>query len=497
MTYTSDALKKIRVTTEPHADLQKARSPLALWIEKVAYKHKQHLVWIHVTLFLFFMTLMIIPLFTPNPVASSTLFNNLKLFSTFLFWGLWFPLVFVSVIFAGRIWCGVLCPMGAASEWANKIGLKRKIPAWLRWEGTPILSFLLITILGQTLDVRDQTDAMLEIFGGTLILAVLIGLLFGRQKRAWCRHACPIGLLLGVFSRLSLVHLAPKMPQAGGDRYAERGICPTMIEINHKAESRHCIECFRCVKPSSSGGLFVRFRSLGEEIVHIRDYHPSMAEIWFMFLATGVALGGFLWLILPQYQSFRTIVGTWFIEHGAYWIGNIGPHWLMSVHAGQGQAYNWLDFITIVGFMFFCMALSTLVLSAATALTAVLAGRYGAPYSFKQRYVELGYLFAPIAMISIIIGLGDLLFGALASLHIPLWFLTGLKLGLFIASMLWSIQLGYHILGRQQLTPVGRWVALMPSIVACLLIAAAWWPAIFGWHVSMLEMYRTHLALFS
>lgn len=486
-------LKPIAITVEKDSDYTQKRSPIALAIESWFYRHKNQLVFVHIAMFLFFLALMVIPLVTHIPDESATIWNNVRLFSIFLFWGLWFPLVFASVIFAGRLWCGVLCPMGAASEWANKIGFKRPIPAWLRWEGTPIISFLLITILGQTIDVRDVNSAMLEIFGATLVVALLIGLLFGNLKRAWCRHACPIGLLLGVFSRLSIVQFAPKIRHPGGDKYAERGICPTLVDINHKTESRHCIECFRCVKPSSPGGLFIKFRRAGHEIMHIREFNPNAAEVWFMFMATGIALGGFLWLILPQYQTLRQYVGDWFINHGWYWIGNSGPSWLMSVNPLQNQSYNWLDFMMIVGFMLLCMLFSMIVLSGATAIASYLAGKFNGDRDFKSRFVELGYQFAPVAMISIIIGLGDQLFKQLSVWGLPAHLLSAGKLTLFIGALIWSFYLGYTILKKQKVSKIGRWIALIPGMIGSIIVAWSWWPAIFGIHFSMLDYYRTHL----
>jgi hypothetical protein len=84
------------------------------------------------------------------------------------------------------------------------------------------VSSLVITILGQTLDVRDYSSALLEVFGGTLVIALIIGFLYGRgrEKRAWCRHACPIGLLLGVFLRLGAVDRVPKRPASGIELFA-------------------------------------------------------------------------------------------------------------------------------------------------------------------------------------------------------------------------------------------------------------------------------------
>ncbi len=175
---------------------------LAQRIEAFFFAQRAKLKFVHAAMFVFFLAVIVVPVWLPDPPQDATPFTNFTTFANYALWGLWFPLVFLSVIVTGRSWCGLLCPMGAASEWANRVGLKRVIPSWLSWQGTPIVSFLLVTILGQTVGVRDHPEAIAEVFGGTMIFAVLIGYLYGRNKRAWCRHMCPIGLLLGVFSRI-------------------------------------------------------------------------------------------------------------------------------------------------------------------------------------------------------------------------------------------------------------------------------------------------------
>ncbi len=488
-------LHEIPVNVTPHPDYIQRKTRFAPWLERFFYRHRDKLVWIHAAMFVFFMVLLFLPLFLPEPLQGATPLNNFTEFSIYLFWGLWFPLVFVSVLFSGRSWCGILCPLGAASQWSNKIGLKRKIPAWLRWEGTPIVSFIIVTILGQTLDVRDQPLGLAELFGGVLVIALIIGFLYGRNKRAWCRHACPIGLLLGVFSRLGALEFAPKHKQPGGDTYTEKGVCPTMIAVSRKEESRHCIECFRCVKPSSNGGLFLRFRKPGEEIEKIRQYNPNLAEIIFMFLATGVALGGFLWLILPSYQVIKQALGSFFIDNGWMWVGNAGPAWLMSVHPEQRQVFNWLEFIMIVGFMTFYMFAALGLLTLCNSLSAWFAGRFGGGGSFKQRFTQLGYQFAPVAMISIIIGLGELLFKQLSFLGLNALAIEILKIALFTGAIAWSFYLGHKILSAQHLKGLKKWITLSPGLLGSLMIGAAWWPAIFGLHYSVLGHYRHALVL--
>ncbi len=447
-------------------------------IEAFFVRHREHLMWVHGAMFLGFLALIFLPLALPEPAEDATALTDFTRLANFILWGLWFPLVFLSVIFTGRSWCGLLCPMGAASEWANRKGLQRAIPAWVRWEGTPILSFAFITLLGQTVGVRDHPEAVAEVFGGTLAAAILLGWIYGRNKRAWCRHMCPIGLLLGVFSRLGAVQFVPKRPRPGGERYTEKTVCPTMISIPHKQESRHCIECFRCVQPEARGGLSLRLRRPGEEIERIAHHHPNPYETWFLFLGTGLALGGFLWLVLPVYERFRQALGEWAFDRGWFWIGESGPGWLMSVHPERREVFNWLDFGSIVGFMLGTMLAITLILGLTTAFAAWLARRQGGARGFRPAFVELGYQYAPVAMVSLVLGLGAALFEPLSALDPAL---PGLVKGtLFAAGLLWSLWLGDRILKGQGLTGGRRWLPALPGILGSLAVGAAWWPGVFG-----------------
>ena len=453
---------------------------LAAGIEDLFVRNRDRLVWLHGVFFVFFLALIFLPLLLPEPPEDATPLNNFTALSLYAMWGLWFPLVFLSVIFTGRSWCGILCPMGAASEWANKRGLKRPIPAWVRWEGTPIVSFLLITILGQTVGVRDHPEAMAEVFGGTLLAALLLGFFYGRNKRAWCRHMCPIGLLLGVFSRIGAWQFAPKRKRPGGDSYTERTVCPTMIDIPRKEESRHCIECFRCVNPRARGGLFLKLRRPGEEIEQIRSHNPNPYEVWFLFLGTGVSLGGFLWLVLPSYWELREAVAEWFFAHGWFWIGESGPSWLMSVHPERREVFAWLDFITISGFMTACMLAFALVLGLTTWLAAWLSGTQAGDRTLRERFVELGYQYAPVAMVSLVIGLGATLFESLRAVGLDAAHVAWVKAALFMIGILWSVWLGSRILGRQGVSPGRRWLPLAPGLLGSLFVGATWWPGIFG-----------------
>ncbi|MBK1698209.1 4Fe-4S binding protein [Rhodovibrio salinarum] len=442
-------------------------------IEAVAVALRPYLPIVHLCMFVGFFVLIVGPALLPG----SEIAQQLGDLARFLIWTLWFPLVFISVLLTGRSWCGLLCPMGAASEWMNRIGRKRPVPGWLRWGGTPIVSFLLVTTLGQTLGVRDYASAILEVFGLTFLAALVIGYFYGQgqKKRAWCRHACPIGLLLGVFSRLSMVDLAPKRPKAGGDAYDTRGLCPTMIDLRRKTESRHCVMCARCVNPDKKGGLALQFRNPGAEIADIRNHHPSSFEVWFLFLGTGIALGGFLWLVLPLYQNLRQATVNWVIEHGYLWLGNPGPAWLMSVHPDAREVFTWIDFFLISGWMIGVMLALTVVLAALQATGAWLAGRLGAHGRFGERFVALSYQVAPPAMISLLLGLGIDLFGL-----VPQAAAASVKVVALGAAVIWGGWLGWQILKNLGLPGARAAVATLPGLIGGLAVASAWWPAIVG-----------------
>ena len=84
---------------EGHQATGKPRHPWARAIDRLMYQHRHQLVYVHVMMFVVFLALLIIPLFLPPPLQQDNITNNFSSFALFLIWGLWFPLVFVSVIF--------------------------------------------------------------------------------------------------------------------------------------------------------------------------------------------------------------------------------------------------------------------------------------------------------------------------------------------------------------------------------------------------------------
>ena len=468
----------MRTAHFPTAATRIAMPQMTRSAESFFVRHRHRLPWIHAAMFVAFVLLLLVPPFMPLPAEQDGALDSYRLFANTVLWGVWFPLVLLSVVVTGRSWCGLFCPMGAASEWANARGLKRVIPAWVKWPGTPIVSFIVVTIWAQTIGARDHVESSAILFGGVMLMAIVIGFVFGRSKRAWCRHMCPIGLLLGVYARLGAVDFRPKRPEAGGDRWTEATACPTMIDLKHKTESRHCIECFRCVNPRAKGGLTLALRHPGAEIEEIGRRNASLSEVMFLFLGAGVALGGFLWLVLDSYQEYRLWSATTAIRNGILWIGEAGPSWLMAVYPEEREVFRWVDFLTITSYMASVMLLITVALSATTALSAWLSGWLGGYGSFRRRFVELGYQAAPVAMVSLLLGIGGELFGTLAVFGLSADAVRLLKFALFVGGGLWSLHLGQRILAAQGVPAPRNWLPLLAGSGGALLLGAAWYRAI-------------------
>ena len=433
-------------------------------IEDFFVKNREKFICLYIGMLIIFAVLIGIPPFLPLPAEDATIWDNFALLAKFLIWGLWFPLVLLSVILFGRLWCGLLCPQGALAEYAGKKRLNRPIPRWMRWEGMPIISFIVVTILGQLVGVRDYPLAAAEILVGTMVLATLVGFLYANGRRPWCRYLCPIGPLLGIFSRLGAV----SFEKNGGDG---RGcVCPTFINTANKVASSNCIECFRCVNPETSHSLHLRIRHPGLEIEEIKKREPSLWEVVFLFSATGLALGAFHWQVNPVYMHYKQVLGSFLLSLGLVdFIGKSGPWWIMVNYPEAGELFNYLDFISITTFMIGSMVI---VAGALFFLTFIAALIFREKEGDMATVTRLGYLHAPVALVSLMLGLGLILFQTFVDLGFSKMTVQTMQAILFISGAVWSIYLAMKLHERWS-------TALIPHMAGIGFIAAAWYKVLF------------------
>jgi len=207
--------------------------------------------------------------------------------------------VVILTLLLGRVYCTMLCPLGVLmdfSAWlARRTGKRRKLPYrparnWLRilvvlvcaiglLVGTALPLALLdpyslfgkITaatlrpLLGtinhwiaatgaiNPVDISPVAWTSFIIAFGLLVPVVLLAVFRGRL---WCNTVCPVGAVLGFFSKHALFRLEIANSACVACSMCER-VCPAQcIDFkNHKIDHSRCIMCLDCVTSCKRSGI--------------------------------------------------------------------------------------------------------------------------------------------------------------------------------------------------------------------------------------------------
>ena len=218
------------------------------------------------------------PAFLPLPAADAHWYNNLVILAQWLFWGLWWPFVILSMIFLGRTWCGVFCPEGTLTEAASRFGLGKAVPRWMKWGGWPFVAFALTTIYGQLVSVYQYATATLLVLGGSTVAAIGVGFVYGHGKRVWCRHLCPVNGVFAALARLAPVHFRVDTGAwaANAARIPVHPVnCAPLVRIRRMTGPSECHMCGRC--SGLRGAIHLAPRSANDELAQLG---PESARGW-------------------------------------------------------------------------------------------------------------------------------------------------------------------------------------------------------------------------
>ena len=459
---------------------------LAARIELAFLRHPRILPGIHLFMILFYLMLILVPPLLPAPPENATPFTSFVRFSQFVFWYLWWPFVVLSMIVFGRAWCGFLCPEGALAGWAARFGGDRPIPRWMRWGGIPLVAFVGITIYGQLIGVYEYPGPQLLILGGSTALAMTFALIYTRRGWVWCRYLCPVSLLFGVFSRLGAMHfrvdhsrLAAWRPSPGED--GKKDPCPVFIYLPKMATNRYCLMCFRCAGWRDS--IHLRSRRPGAELLKINTAEPLFWEVVFLFGAIGLPLGVFHWTVNPLFQQLKQFLGGLALASGLGGLmGSSAPWWLLSNHPDAGEVFNLLDGISIATFLLGATLLAIGFLSTLTWLSArVVRSTFREETALQEIFTRIGYLYTPLSLLSLFLGLSQLTFGYLKTVGFPGPATDVIRGVLLVGGPLWSLHLARRILALQTADRRRARLALLPHLAGVALIIAAWVPVFYLW----------------
>ncbi len=225
--------------------------------------------------------------------------------------GIVVALLVLTFVF-GRVYCSVICPLGVMQDVIAFFG-KKKIknrysytPA-RKWLRRIVLVVFLVTLVAPGVSVLAHLVAPYSAYGriasnlfapvyqwgnnllayfaeragsyafysvevwlksiSTFVVAALtfavVAVLAWRGGRTWCNTICPVGTILGFFSRYSLFR-----PVINLDKCNSCGLCARNCKsscINpkeHQIDYSRCVACFDCVETCRKGAIQYQLRSV-------------------------------------------------------------------------------------------------------------------------------------------------------------------------------------------------------------------------------------------
>ncbi|MBF0436989.1 MAG: c-type cytochrome [Magnetococcales bacterium] len=216
-------------------------------------------------------------------------------FATVLVWGLWWPLVIISVFFVGSAWCAI-CPWETLAKlvvfrriWrrpAEGNAVVRRVPAAWRNVYPALLLFVGLTWLELGAGVTSIPWATAGMALIMFLLATTCLVFF--ERKAFCRYFCPVGRTIGYYSRLAPIEIRPSQEDVcincktlecyNGTRDIEP--CPTHLTLGRFGENTFCISCGSCVLSCPYKNVTWRLRSMASEAINVARPHWDGA--WFM-----------------------------------------------------------------------------------------------------------------------------------------------------------------------------------------------------------------------
>ena len=221
-------------------------------------------------------------------------------------------------LFARRVFCSWVCPVGTVAEWMARLGARvsrwlkfrrnrfalglyeppAQVDRVLRWLRLPILLIILFFTYktGElvfraydpyyvlfSMNGHDVKPFSYALLAGVLVLGVVIPM-------AWCRYLCPLGIVLAPFSRIGWLRLRRIDSACSGCGKCET-VCPQSIPLAgkdevHSGECTLCLECTSaCPRPSA---LSIQGPNLGDRLLPKRIPAVALPVLIVLFAVLGI-----------------------------------------------------------------------------------------------------------------------------------------------------------------------------------------------------------------
>ena len=238
--------------------------------------------------------------------------NSNKSLATILIWVIWWSLLIISLALAGRVWC-LMCPFGAIGDWVQRqtfykkindaFSLNRKWPVKFRNLSLAALFFLIITWADFQFNLVNSPLNTAYFIVALLGLIVIISILF--ERRSFCRYACPITGLIGLYSMFAPLELRTKEKETCKtckEKYCISGnengyACPVFEYPGTMDKNTYCVLCTECVKTCHRNNISFNIRSFAGDF--LTTTKTRMDEALFILMLLGVTIFQTLIMIRP------------------------------------------------------------------------------------------------------------------------------------------------------------------------------------------------------
>ncbi len=446
-------------------------SPRRTWLQRLGEGMRRHGATIRAiqwAVVVFYLGLVTVPAFLPLPPQGAHLVNNLVLFAQFLFWGIWWPFVMVSMLLFGRLWCGVFCPEGTLSEWASRHGRGKPVPRWLKWGGWPFVAFICTTVYGQLVSVYEYAQAALLVLGGSSVAAVLIGFLYGKGKRVWCRHLCPASGVFALLAKVAPIHF--QVDRAAWDRHGPEAPvnCAPLVDIRRMTSASDCHSCGRCA--GHRDAVQLAWRRPDAEILASRPQDiGSGPALTLLYGVLGVATAAFQWTASPWFVALKTAGANWLIAHDSWTLlQDNAPWWLLTHYPEAADVFTWLDGLAILTFILG----GGLILGSLLLLANALATRLTASPQLTWQRLSMGLV--PLGGVSVFLGLSMLTVTLLRGEGFLLGWVSDARVALLSLGVTFALWLGLRLVWDATPSWWRRLTAFLCYALGPALMATVW-----------------------
>jgi polyferredoxin len=208
--------------------------------------------------------------------------------ATVFTWTLWWSLIIFTLILMGRFWC-MMCPFAFIGDLAQRIvSLNKKLPSWLQNMGLQTIGFLVLTWAFTILAFGSSPFVTSVVIVIILAAAIIFSMIY--ERRSFCRHICPVGAVIGIYSMVSPIELR-SCSKGRCDIHKRKTCseaCPMMESPENMDNNVYCNFCMKCEPACPSQNLSLRLRSFGKDIY--ASFHKSRAEALAALFLLGVVI---------------------------------------------------------------------------------------------------------------------------------------------------------------------------------------------------------------